>query len=69
MVAMSEHLSFFMLPDENGDTTPAVIRPKDLGVRFQRIRQWVPIHFAGVEPILGWQETDCPAGCLRAELG
>ena len=37
----------------------------DFARRFQQIRQWVPISFAGVEPSLDGKTPTVPQKCLR----
>jgi hypothetical protein len=41
-------------------------QPVDFAHRFQQIREWVPIHFAGVEPPLDGQTPTVPPACSRA---
>jgi hypothetical protein len=37
----------------------------DFAQRFQQIRQWVPIHFAGVEPPLEGKQPIATPACAR----
>jgi hypothetical protein len=38
----------------------------DFSQRFQQIREWVPIHFAGVEPALDGKQYSTPLTCGKA---
>jgi hypothetical protein len=48
------------------DVVSSPSQQPDFAQRFQQIRQWVPIHFAGVEPPLEGKQPIATQACARA---